>query len=419
MFKLRVFITNHLRKTWPKVALFALFAIATALAGVVLKRYFPGEVPFTVDQSTIGSILGIVASSMLTVTIFSLTTMVTAWGSATSNVTPRATQLLMQDSIAQNVLSTFIGSFVFALVGIITLGVGVYDDAGRLVLFVTTVLVILIILITLVSWIEHLHKLGRVQDTARLVEEEALKSLLCRARNPFMGAHPIKEGQSPVPEDAEVIRVKDCGYIQTIDMKTLSELAEKHDLELYIAALPGIFAGPDRALVHVKGALDDALCKKLREAFVIEQARSYDQDPRFGLCVLSEIGARALPPTIDDSGTVIDVIGRITRVLCLYAQEKDFDEDLKPLYPRLYVPALKAEDLFNDAFNPISRNAADLFEVQVRLQKSFTTLYKVGGEEFRQTAITYSSRALERVERSSMLEFEKSMLRQASLIFQD
>ncbi|MCY2449393.1 DUF2254 domain-containing protein, partial [Klebsiella pneumoniae] len=93
---------------------------------------------------------------------FSLSIMVTAYGSATTNVTPRATRLVVEDVTTQNVLATFIGSFLFSLVGIIALSMGAYGERGRVILFIVTLVVIALILITLLRWIQHLTSLGRV-----------------------------------------------------------------------------------------------------------------------------------------------------------------------------------------------------------------------------------------------------------------
>ena len=41
-------------------------------------------------------------------------------------MTPRATRLVVEDVTTQNVLATFIGSFLFSLVGIIALNMGAY-----------------------------------------------------------------------------------------------------------------------------------------------------------------------------------------------------------------------------------------------------------------------------------------------------
>src|SRR5690606_41571550 len=70
------------------------------------------------------SLLNIIASSMLAVTTFSLGVMTAAFSAATTNVTPRATRLLMEDDLTNNVLSTFIGAFLFSIVGIIVLKTG-------------------------------------------------------------------------------------------------------------------------------------------------------------------------------------------------------------------------------------------------------------------------------------------------------
>ncbi len=71
----------------------------------------PESISVKVGAEAVDNILNILASSMLAVTTFSLSIMVTAYGSATTNVTPRATRLVVEDVTTQNVLATFIGSF--------------------------------------------------------------------------------------------------------------------------------------------------------------------------------------------------------------------------------------------------------------------------------------------------------------------
>src|SRR5690554_7197137 len=107
---------------------------------------------------------------MLAVTTFSLGVMTSAFGAATTNVTPRATKLLMEDRLTQNVLSTFIGAFLFSIVGIIVLKTGSYGERGRAVLFLITIVVIGLVVIQLLRWINHLISLGRVGTTIDRVE---------------------------------------------------------------------------------------------------------------------------------------------------------------------------------------------------------------------------------------------------------
>ncbi|WPE22692.1 hypothetical protein ShzoTeo12_39090 (plasmid) [Shinella zoogloeoides] len=155
----RVWLLSQLvRRIWFRATLFSILAIATALIAIVLAPFIPGDLSTRIGADAAGNILGIIASSMLTVTTFSLSTMVSAYSAATSNVTPRATKLVMEDSTTQNVLSTFVGSFLFSLVGIIALNTGAYGDQGRVVLFLVTIGVIVPIVVTLLRWIDHLAK---------------------------------------------------------------------------------------------------------------------------------------------------------------------------------------------------------------------------------------------------------------------
>lgn len=103
-------------------------------------------------REAIDGVLNVLASSMLAVTVFSVSTMVAAYGAATNNVTPRATCLLMEDNTSKNVLGTFIGSFLFSLVGIIALSTGLYGDHGRAVLLMATIGLIALIAVTILRW---------------------------------------------------------------------------------------------------------------------------------------------------------------------------------------------------------------------------------------------------------------------------
>jgi uncharacterized membrane protein len=176
---------------WFRASLFSVLAVLTALAAMFVEPMIPEHWPAVVGADAVDGILSILAASMLTVTVFSLTTMVSAYSAATANVTPRATRLLIEDSTSQNALSTFLGAFLFSLVGIIALSTGVYGRNGRLVLFGATLLVILLIVVTLLRWISHLSTLGQVGDTIRRVELATTSALDERLEHPYLGGAPI------------------------------------------------------------------------------------------------------------------------------------------------------------------------------------------------------------------------------------
>lgn len=155
-------LTQLTRTLWLRASLFAVLAIVTALIAIPAQSLIHSPLPFEIGAEAVRGILNILASSMLAVTTFSLSVMVSAYAAASSSATPRATQLVRQDTTTQNVLATFIGSFLFSLVGIIALSTDIYGENGRLILFTVTIGVIILIVVTILRWIEHLSLLGRL-----------------------------------------------------------------------------------------------------------------------------------------------------------------------------------------------------------------------------------------------------------------
>jgi uncharacterized membrane protein len=56
----------------------------------------------------------------------------------------------------------------------------------------------------------------------------------------------------------------------------------------------------------------EELEEAMGDAFADWRSRAYNQDVRFGIIVLSETAQRALSPAVNDPGTAIFIIDRIT-----------------------------------------------------------------------------------------------------------
>ena len=399
------------RKLWVRASLFAVLAVISALAATVIGPFIPYKLSASIGADAVDDILKILASSMLAVTTFSLSVMVTHYSSVTSNVTPRATRLLLQDSTAQNALGTFIGSFLFSLVGIIALSTGAYGERGRVILFAVTTVVVLLIVLTMLRWIDHLSSMGRIEEPTERVEDATRSALAARGRSPTLGARPL----GSVPPDAVAIYPDRVGYVQHLAMSGLADIAEDHAVDIYINAPPGRFVHPRFPLAWVNGNDIEEARTLIASSFSIDDLRTYDSDPRFGLSVLAEIASRALSPGINDPGTAIDIIGRGVRVLAEWHATAEAAEDGEQLYSRIWIARLETDDLFEDMFTPIARDGAGFAEVQIRLQKAFTALAEIGGPEFAACAYRQSEMALKRSETALHLEEEKDRVRAVAM----
>jgi uncharacterized membrane protein len=377
---------------WFRVSLYAFGAVVTALIARYGAHFVPKEIADRVGDGTARAILSIVASSMLAVATFSLAAMVQAYAAAANLATPRATQILIDDPFSQNVISTFLGAFVFSMVGIIALSLGYYDRAGEFVLVVAAALVIATVIGNLFGWLDHLANLVRLGETVKKIAMRTERALMTRAEAPRLGGIAPAEGS----DLWNPVFPLDTGYVRHIDPYRLNKLAEKHEGHLRLNSMPGNLADPSTALVWTSWAPDEAAEKAVRSAYTLGHERSFEQDPRFCLQVMSEIASRALSPGVNDPGTAIGVIASQQRLLTLWHKavgQKDAGEE--PVCPRVMAPALDPLDLFEDSFGPLLRDAAGILEVGVRLQKSLATLAHLDRAQFRDAACALSARALE------------------------
>ncbi len=360
-----------IRQIWFRAGVISLLSVALAILAGIVTPYLPYTFDVDIGQRSVGTILQIMASSMLAVTTFSLTAMVSAYSSATQLATPRATQLMVSDPTSQNALSTFLGAFVFSMVGIIGLNTSAYGHDGRIILFAATVVIILLVVGTLLRWIGHITAFGRMADVIDRVEEAATRAMADFAAAPRLGGR----AAISVPPDAVPVAGSQTGYVTHIDVAALQAIAERNHLRFHVGVLPGTMVHPMRDLVHVEGPIDDATRAALIKTFTIERHRSFDQDPRLGLIALSEIASRALAPATNDPGTGIEVLNALLRVfLTLRPQPANARDDDDERH-RVYLGRPSIDDMLTDAFGPILREGGKEVEISLRLTNTLSAMH--------------------------------------------
>ena len=410
------FFLGRIRETlWVKPILSCILSVLAALLahgadsssiGIDLGARLPD-----ISAESIEDLLKITAASMLVIATFSVGAMVSAYGSAGSTATPRTFTLVISDDVSQNALSVFVGVFIFSVVSLMALMNGYYGKPGRVVLFTLTLVALGLVIITFVRWVDRIARLGRLATVIDKVEAATARAMEARLAFPTLrgrrAAITLKPAGIPV-------YARTVGYVQQIDVKQLQRHAAQENLRITVAALPGTFATPDRAMVYVER--DDGTDyspdhRLIERAFIIGQDRLFDHDPRFGLVVLSEIATRALSPGINDPGTAIDVIGTCVRLFVQWCRPLTAPHE--PECDRVYVPELDIGDMFDDAFTSITRDGAGMLEVQIRLQKAFRTLASCGNDAMRREAVGHARLALMKAEKAIDFEPDVAMIRAA------
>ncbi|WNM63357.1 DUF2254 domain-containing protein [Candidatus Nitrospira neomarina] len=384
-------------RLWVKPLIMVVLSVAAAFLASAADHTELGKIVPEISVDSIETLLKVISASMLVIATFSVASMVSAFASAGSTATPRTFPLVIADDVSQNALSTFIGAFIFGIVALIALKNGLYDKAGLFVLFSLTLVVFAIVIVIFVKWVDNIARLGRLGTTIDKVEKAAKHALQRRQCAPNLGGVPV--GQTR--EKGQAIYSESIGYVHRIDVPALQTCAEKADARITVSALPGTFAAPGRALAYVTPSpsrLSEDDTKKIAKAFLIGQDRTFDEDPRFGLIVLSEIASRALSPAVNDPGTAIDIIGTLVRLFALWGKPCEEGDISPPKYDRVEVPEISLNDMFDDAFSAIARDGAGTVEVSMRLLKALESLTFAGDVTMRAVAKHHANLALGRAE---------------------
>lgn len=315
---------GRLRQTlWWRPALWSAAAVAAAVASFMVDSWVSPDWLPKLPSDVVDDLLHIMASSMLVVSTFALSVLASAYASASSAGTPRATRLVVAEPRSQKAVAVFLAAFIFSVVGVVALGTGRYGASGRMALFVCALAVLAWVVVSFMRYIDVLSRIGLVSHTIETVERAAAKSLHQYARQPLGGA---RAADAP-PAGARPVRGQQTGHVQFVDVPALQALARSCDGQVHVAVQPGDLVHPAQPLAWLRaeaidtGAPGEAEAQApsgddaVRKAFVIGTERSFEQDAGFGLIVLSEIAQRALSPAVNDPGTAIAVLGSQTRLL--------------------------------------------------------------------------------------------------------
>ncbi|MCM2348642.1 MAG: DUF2254 domain-containing protein [Bacteriovoracaceae bacterium] len=365
---------NLMQRLSVRCSGFALLAVASSLIAVKLAIFVPDDFADLAGGPAVDGILSVMASSMLVVVTFSLSTMVAAYSSANQNSTPRATNLIINDSKSHGVISIFLGAFIYSVVSLIALSTHYYGKRGRVILLIMTVAVLSSVVTVIIRWVEELKNMGSAHESIKRVESATLKSLQVRTKSPPFECQILRE----LPSDSYPVFTTKVGHIQNIDVLSLGKISNRENIEMYLVNDVGASLDYRTPLLFVrcKQKLTDKTLKMIRSAFAVASERTFQNDPRYGLSVLSGIGVKALSPSLNDPGTAIDVIGTIVRVLSTWQYERDMNEKGQARFGQIYFPELKMRDLFNDAFFELVSAGAQHMEVVKSLQKAFQDLSK-------------------------------------------
>ncbi len=363
------------RRLYVRVLMIALLSVLSLLVAKLLDPLIPEGLADVIGAKAVDPILQTLASSMLAVSIFSLTIMTGAFRTASSQWSPRTHVILKDDTTTHSVLASFVGAYLFALMAIVLRSTHFFGEKEIVVLFGFTIGVIVLIVANLILWIAHLEELGSLDKTGNQVQRRAEAAMREIAKRPCYGAQSLNDPDSAGSGGRKPVRATRAGYVQQIFQDRLQDSAEAEDVRIFVVARIGAYLQAGEVLAHVEGDAD-AVAEAVRMAVVIDSTRSFQQDPGFGVLVLTEIASRALSPGINDPQTAIDMVNRLATVL---AQADPPHDREAPRLDRVWMVPPDLDGFFRMSFDRIARDAGGMVEVHQAIAEALKALSRTAG----------------------------------------
>lgn len=368
--QLLLIVRRTSRVLWVRVTLFVLFAIFVALSAPALEPVFPAALRERFSIEATVPLLNILANGLLAVVTFALGVMVSSHRALASATTPRIHRLLMDDTTTQSTLATFIGGFVYSLVSIILYHGGYHVSGSAVSVFLATVFVNGLIIFSLVRWVNMLSRFGNVDYSLERAEETARQTLQNARDLPNLGAASYSPDKAAT-EDMHDVAAQQSGYLLSVDVRALHQIAEQAEGKIYLTQTPGDHVLSGTTIMKVTAGIKAA---QVADLVSIGSSRTYDQDPRFSLRALSETASKALSPGVNDAGTALEVIRRAEAILHEHFSAEV--SDAPPDCPNVFLPPVKAKDLIEMTFRQVVRDGAGNFEILASVLEAYETLEK-------------------------------------------
>ncbi|WP_239540156.1 DUF2254 domain-containing protein [Salimicrobium jeotgali] len=269
---------------------------------------------FFLSKSTASSMYGSLITSMLTMTTISFSTIMVVLTTYTTQFSPRTLQDFMKSRITQHVLGVFSFGFVFTLINLFLLGSSSKKE------FLGPFFTVLVAIISLGFFILFIHHSSRFLQVNSLIgkirgDASALIANTFREKE-YKEAVEWDEQEIAKWEDKEpyVIKAKQSGYLQGIEIKSLLTYARNHDVLFAAVFRTGDYIQKGAPLFYYweKNETEEETDVEAATDYVlVGNERTDVQDIEFSIQKLVEIAVRAISPGINDPHTAVNCINRI------------------------------------------------------------------------------------------------------------
>jgi uncharacterized membrane protein len=314
----------------------ALFAVTLSIDEAVSHgalRLPPWVISGSPDAAR--QILSSLAGAIITVVGVVFSIVIVTLTLASQQFGPRMLRTFIRDRGAQVTLGTFVATFFYAMLVLISIGSTFVPHLSVTVALTLTV----IDLGVLIYFIHHMATAIQLpaviasiaHDLAGAIDDEAATA---PSDGPLAGPGAALNGTVPangpsaeillarLDRSGRVVAAPASGYLRFVKHATLVRIAAEHDAVIRLHFRPGHFLTQGHPVATVwPPEAAAAIGRRLERVHITGPLRTLSQDIAFGIDQLVEIAIRALSPAVNDTFTALTCIDWLGDSLCKIAVE--------------------------------------------------------------------------------------------------
>ena len=349
-------------------------------------------------------VLATVAAAIITVVgiVFSIT--IVALTLASTQFGPRMLRNFVRDPGTQVSLGTFVASFCYAMVALVSVGGGPHGDFVPHLSITVTFMLTLADVAVLIFFLNHIASMIQLpvviaRIAATLDKEIAALDVggdfgIGAARGP---TH--EELCARLEESGAPIRTPRSGYLQVVRHDSLLKTAAKADAVIQLPYRPGHFVVAGQVIAWVwPPEAADSVEVRLALGHITGAYRTLPQDISFGFDQLVEIGLRALSPAVNDTFTGMTCVDWIADGLCRISTSwrpqrirRDAEGHIRVI---AYQPDF--ERLVERTFDTIRQAAVGMPAIMIRQLEALAKIIEQTPDRVHQTPLIRQAEAIQR-----------------------
>jgi uncharacterized membrane protein len=349
-------------------------------------------------------LLATVAAAIITVVgiVFSIT--IVALTLASTQFGPRMLRNFVRDPGTQLSLGTFVASFCYAMITLVSVGGGPHGDFVPHLSITVTLILTLFDVAVLIFFLNHIATMIQLPVVIANIATTLDDEIEALERG---GAYSVGAGRGPsyeellaqLEESGAPIRTPRSGYLQVIRHDVLVKIAAKADAVVQLPYRPGHFVVAGQVIARVwPPEAAESVAERLALGHVTGAYRTLPQDISFGFDQLVEIALRALSPAVNDTFTGMTCVDWIADCLCRISTSWRPQRVRRDAEGRIRVIAFQPDfdRLVERTFDTIRQAAVGMPAIMIRQLDALAKVIEQTPDRRQQTALIRQAEAIQR-----------------------